>query len=115
MTKTYIVKITTQAQGQMREIIHYIASELKTPDAALHLLNALENAIVSLSHFPHRASLTDEEPWHSNGIHRLPVKNFLIYFWIDEHNLKVQITAIVYEKRNQVSQLSKMDMNSPLL
>lgn len=31
MAETYIVKITTQAQGQMKEIMHYIASELKAP------------------------------------------------------------------------------------
>lgn len=114
MAETYIVKITTQAQGQMKEIMHYIASELKAPDAALHLLDALENAIASLSHFPHRVALTEEEPWHSNGIHRLPIKNFLVYFWIDEHNLKVQITAIVYERRNQILQLSQMDINTLL-
>lgn len=44
------------------------------------------------------------------GIHRLPVKNFLVYFWIDENNMRVQITAIIYEKRDQLRQLSQMDM-----
>lgn len=48
MAETYAVKITTQAEEQMQEITHYIASELKAPDAALHLLDALEDAISSL-------------------------------------------------------------------
>ena len=110
MDKTYNVKITSQAESQIQEIIHYIAHELKAPQAALHLLDALENSFASLAHFPHRVALMDEEPWRTKGIHRLPVKNFLIYFWIDENNTKVQITAVIYGKRDQVRQLSQMDM-----
>ena len=105
MNKTYNVKITSQAEEQMQETIYYIAHELKAPDAALHLLDALENSFVSLTHFPQRVALMDEEPWHTNGIHRLPVKNFLVYFWIDEDKMTVQITAIIYEKRDQLSQM----------
>lgn len=110
MDKTYNVKITSQAEEQMQETIYYIAHELKAPDAALHLLDALENSFVSLTHFPQRVALMDEEPWHTNGIHRLPVKNFLVYFWIDEDNLRVQIIAVIYEKRDQLRQLSQIDM-----
>ncbi|WP_042356936.1 type II toxin-antitoxin system RelE/ParE family toxin [Bacillus rubiinfantis] len=110
MAETYAVKITTQAEEQMQEITRYIASELKAPDAALRLLDALEDAISSLSDFPQRVALTEEEPWHSYGIRKMPVKNFLVYFWIDEDHLKVQVTAVVYGKRDQIRQLSQMDM-----
>lgn len=64
-----------------------------------------------LSKFPQRIALTEEEPWHSYGIRKIPVKNFLVYFWIDEDHLKVQVTAVVYGKRDQVHQLSQMDMD----
>ena len=108
--ETYFVKVTTQAEEQMREIVQYIASELKAPKAALCLLDAIEEAISSLSQFPQRVALTEEEPWHSYGIHKMPVKNFLIYFWIDEDNGKVQVTAVIYGKRDLIKQLSRMDM-----
>lgn len=91
MDKTYNVKITSQAEEQMQEITYYIAHELKAPDAALNLLNTLEHSIASLSQYPQRVALINEEPWHTKGIHRLPVKNFLIYFWIDNKNMKVQV------------------------
>lgn len=110
MDKIYNVKITSQAEEQIQEIVYYISHELKAPDAALQLLDALEDAFSSLTHFPQRVVLVEEEPWHTNGIHRLPVKNFLIYFWIDEDNMRVQITAIIYGKREQLRQLSQMDM-----
>lgn len=104
--KTYIVKITTQAEEQLQEIKKYINSELKAPKAALCLLDKIEHSISSLSQFPQRVKLTEEEPWRSYGIHKMPVKNFLVYFWIDE----VQVTAVIYSKRDQLKQLSKMDI-----
>ncbi len=90
--------------------MRYIAHELKAPEAALHLMDVLEDSFNALAHFLQRVALVDEEPWHTNGIHRLPIKNFLVYFWIDENNRKVQITAIIYAKRDQLRQLSRMDM-----
>lgn len=49
--KTYIVKTTSQAEEEIREIIHYISVELKAPEAALHLLGAFEEAFTSLCRF----------------------------------------------------------------
>lgn len=109
MSKNYEVKITKQAQEQMREIVHYISHELFAPDAAVNLLNHLENSINSLSEMPERMSLVEEEPWCTEGVRKVVVKNFLVYFWIDKVNMKVHITAVVYGKRNQVKQLLKMD------
>lgn len=37
------------------------------------------------------------------------VKNFLIYFWIDEHNMKVQVTGVIFGRRDQVAQVAKLD------
>lgn len=106
----YIVKITSQAEEQIQEIVNYITHELMTPESALRLLDTLEDSFSSLTQFPQRVALVNDEPWHTNEIHCLPVKNFLVYFWIDEDNMKVQITAVIYSKRDQLQQLSQMDM-----
>lgn len=108
--KTYIVKITVQAEEQLHEIIKYITSELKAPKAAKCLLDEIEHSISSLAQFPQRVTLTEEEPWRTYGIHKMPVKNFLIYFWVYEENSKVQVTAVIYGKRGQLKQLSQMDI-----
>lgn len=54
--------------------------------------------------------LTEEEPWHSMGIHRMTVGEYLVYFWIDEPEKKVQVTAVVYGRRDQREQLANMEM-----
>lgn len=106
----YAVKITTQAEEQLREIVKYIASELKAPKAALRLLNEMEHSISSLSQFPQRVALTEEEPWCSYGVRKMIVKKFSVYFWIDKENSKVHVTAIIYGKCDQLMQLTQMDM-----
>lgn len=71
-------------------------------------MDTLEDAISSLTEFPQRIALTEEEPWHSYGFRKMPVKSFLVYFWVDEDHLKVQVTAVVYGKRDQIRQLSHL-------
>lgn len=108
MEITYKVKVTRQALEQMQEITHYIAHELCTPDAAYTLLEEMENTINSLSDMPVRMSLVDEEPWRTEGVRKALVKNFIIYFWVDDENAKVQVIAVIYEKRDQLEQLKRI-------
>lgn len=102
----YSVEVTLQASEQIREIVLYVAKELKNKDAALGLLDAFENAILSLEEFPERVALTQEEPWRSEGVHLLIVENYNVYFWIDDKT--VRVTAVVYQKREQRKQLELM-------
>lgn len=104
----YTVKLTTLAQKQLEEITQYVAFTLQAPETALRLLDLLEQEIASLSSFPSRIALTEEEPWHSLGIHKMTVKNYLVYFWINEARRTVQITAVIHGRRDQMQQLSEM-------
>jgi toxin ParE1/3/4 len=105
----YEVKVTRQAHGQMREIALYIANECCAPEAAQNLLDKLEESMNALAEMPKRHSLVDKEPWRSEGVRKVIVKNFLIYFWVDEENMKVQVIAVIYEKRDQLARLAEID------
>lgn len=107
---TYLVNITQFAEEQLRDIRNYIVNELHAPDSANRVLDYLEKEFNTLSQLPQRIVLVDEEPWHSEGIHKMVVKNFIAYFWIDEAKMIVHITAVVYKKRDQIKQLLKMNM-----
>ena len=68
----------------------------------------MESMISSFADMPKRMSLVDEEPWHTEGIRKAAVKNFLIYFWVDDVNKKVQVVAVISEKRDQLEQLKRI-------
>ena len=114
MPEKYTVKITQQAQEQIREIISYIRFTLQAPETAMKMLDTLQEEIASLDQFPNRVPLTEEEPWHSQGIHKFPVKNYLVYFWVDEKTKKVQIIGAVYGRKDQRHQLSNLDSGCAL-
>ena len=109
MENNYEVKVTRQAMEQMQEIVHYISKELLAPEAADKLLDKMQDAIISLSDTPKRYALIEEEPWRHEGVRKIVVKNFLIYYWVDEENLKVQVIAVIYNKIDQLRQLLNMD------
>ena len=106
----YEVRVTRQALEQMKEIVHYILNDLMAPDAAGNLLDKMKAEITKLSSFPKKQALIDEEPWRTDGVRKLVVNNFLIYYWVDDENNRVQVTAVIYSRRDQIRQLSNMDM-----
>lgn len=106
----YKVKITPQASAQMLELFSYISNTLKEPIAAERLLDELQKSILSLDTMPKRVALVDEQPWRSYGVHKMPVKNFLVYFWVNEELKEVHITAMIYGRRDQLEQLKLMDI-----
>ena len=113
--KEYEVKLTKQAETQIHEIAWYITVVLKNPDAAENLMDEIDAAMEKLKKHPAAISLTDEEPWRSTGIRSMGVKNFLIYFWINENNLKVQVTGVVYAARDQRKFLAKMQTDEDFI
>ena len=66
--------------------------------------------MASLSQMPNRVPLIEEEPWRSEGVRVRAVRNFLIYFWVNEMEKTVQIIAVIYAKRDQASVLSQLDL-----
>ena len=109
MDKKYEVKVTRQAMAQMKEIVHYISAELLAPEAANKLLDKIRDAIAALSFMPKKYALIEEEP---EGVRKIIVKNFLIYYWVDEENFKVQVIAVIYNRRDQLRALMYMDYKS---
>ena len=107
---SYCIKLTPNAIEQIQAALDYISDVLMVPDIAENWKNRLKNDVSQLSFMPGRVRLTEEEPWHGLGIHKLIVHHFIIYFWIEETVKIVWITAIVYEKRDQISVLGQMPL-----
>ncbi|WP_368188852.1 type II toxin-antitoxin system RelE/ParE family toxin [Blautia sp. 1033sp1_1033st1_G9_1033SCRN_220408] len=110
MDNEYEVKVTRQALEQMMAIAHYISFDLMAPEAADNLLDDLKASMLKLSVLPKKHPLIEEEPWRSEGVRKTVVKNFLVYYWVDDEHKKVQVTAVIYKKRDQIKQLKNIDM-----
>lgn len=105
----YKVKITPLALSQLSETVKYISEILLVPETAGKWLDTLQREIASLSSMPNRFPLTDEEPWHSRGIRRYPVKGFIVYYLVDEKSRTVTVTSVIYGRRDQIDALKQLD------
>lgn len=110
MKEQYNVKITKYALSQMKTIRDYIADELFAPQAAYDLFLEMKKTAASLENMPERNPLVDSEKWRKQGIRKIMIKNFIMYYWADDGHRVVHITAVVYRKRNQLAELGKMEL-----
>lgn len=106
----YKVRVTRQAREQLREVRRYIEVILSAPDAALNTIRAIRAEMEALSDKPYRIKPVDEEPWHNEGVRKTRVRNYYVYYWIDEAEKRVQITAVIYVRRDQERALKSMQM-----
>lgn len=104
----YEVKLTAQAVGQIEEIVQYISKVLLVPETARKWVDILQSEIAKLDFMPSRYPLTEEESWHRARIRKMPFRNFLVYYLIDEDKKVVWVTAVIYGQRDQISALADM-------
>lgn len=55
---------------------------------------------------PHRIKCIDEQPWRDLGFRKIRIKNYYVYFWINEK--EVVIIAVAYVRMNQAKQLEML-------
>lgn len=105
MSEKYKLIILPEAQADIRGIVLYIADDLSAPQAALDLQAAFQEGINSLVHMPQRIKTVDERPWKDMGVRKIRVKNYYIYFIIDEGEMTVKVNAVIYVGRDQSKQM----------
>ena len=104
------VKITRQAEKQIREIAWYITVELHNPEAAETLMDEFDKEFAALGKNPERHPVVDDEPWKSDKVRWKKVKNFMVFFWVDIEHAAVQITGVMYKAHDHKRFLSEMEM-----
>ncbi len=93
--------LTDHAVQQLSQIITNVSQLMGVPEAARCWFAKLQKEITSLSYFPMRYPLLDIEPWNTEGIRRMVVDKFVVYYWIDENSKTVWIIAVILGKRDQ--------------
>jgi len=97
---SYSVYISDAAYKDINQIVSYIADELLEPKIANNLLDALLNAISSLSEIPHRHMLVDRVEVCDYPIRMFTVENYIIFYLINENEKSVNIARVLYGRRD---------------
>lgn len=100
MTENYTVSYSEDALNDLREIYTYIANELLVPETATAQVVRIRKEVRSLDFMPARYALVEWEPWHSMGMHQLPVNNFIVYYLVDDEAGTVTVVRIFYGGRD---------------
>ena len=96
----YEVIYSERALNDLRNIHRYIAIELLAPESAKSLSDKIMSAIEALDEMPNRHPLYEKEPWHSRGLRKLIVDNFIAFYLPMEKQSQVLIITIMYGRRN---------------
>lgn len=112
MSDLYRLIILPEAQNDIRNIILYIARDLSAPHAALDLQNEFQRAISSLVEMPKRIKTVNEQPWKKAGVRKIIVKNYYIYFLVDDKEKAVKVISVIYVGRDQSKQLPDIQFRS---
>ncbi len=96
----YRVYVSEPAANDLKDIVRYIASQLSAPVPALNMMELLEEAMLGLSEMPQRCPLVADERLSQMGYRKLPVKNYFVFFSIDEKNKVVDVERILYGRRD---------------
>lgn len=97
---TYHVYYSPEAQADLRAIYSYIAFSLHAKIAAKAQTDRIRKEIRSLSFMPERYERVDWEPWYSQGVRKVTVDNYIVYYLVSGEDHSVEIVRIFYGGRD---------------
>ena len=96
----YKVKSSRRARKDLTAIGDYITKELHAPQAALDLMDEIDSQLIGLRQMPKRFALVSDERIARSDIRSIPVKNYLIFYVVDDATKTVNILRILYSRRD---------------
>ena len=96
----YQLKFLPIARQDMIEIARYISHEICNPTAAEKLTVEMIEAAERLTDFPYINTVHQTVKPLKNEYRKLLVKNYIMFYWIDEKEKKVTIARVLYARRD---------------
>ena len=93
------------ARRDITDIVNYIAETLAAPRAALDLLEALHESISHLKNFPYSCRVYQPAKPLEQEYRVMTLKNYAVFYTINEPEKMVEIYRVIYAKRNLDEQL----------
>lgn len=100
MASFYKVIVQNAAASDLAGIWEYLAVELKEPETAARILDALDKAVASLRELPERYALLADKLLREKGIHKVPVKNYIVFYKVNEAEKSVAVLRVLHGRRD---------------
>ncbi|WP_461256251.1 type II toxin-antitoxin system RelE/ParE family toxin [Treponema sp. R80B11-R83G3] len=81
----------------------YIKDKLEAPMAAENLMKELYEKINQIEENPYSRPLVHDKLLASLGIRSIKVKNYLLFYSIEEENKNINVITFMYSKRDWVN------------
>lgn len=101
----YSIEITGPAEYDLYQIGNYIAKELLEPELAQKVVGKIGNIIFNLDEMPLRNGLVADERLARQGIRKILIDNYIVFYIVDEEHKVVTIVRILYSRRDWINML----------
>ena len=88
------------ARQDMAEIAGYISHDLGNPLAAQKLAYEMIEAAEMLAEFPYSNAIHFSVKPFKQEYRRLVVKNYIMFYWVDEKKKQVTVARVIYARRD---------------
>jgi len=105
MPDQYHVILTQRARSDLHEIRDYIAKD--SAHNAKNFVAELVEAIVSLQQLPHRYPIYEKRRRSAGSIRRMPLPPYLVYYIVDDQNLRVEVITVRHGMRRQPRNITR--------
>jgi len=96
----YKLNVSREAHQDIDDIVTYITYELKNPKAATGFLDDVEKSYHNVVDNPFIYALCNESRLRRNGYRKIVIKNYLIFYRVDESENTVFIVRVIYGARD---------------
>lgn len=96
----YRVDVSEPAENDLRDIVRYISAQLSASMTALQMMDTVEEAIMGLAVMPQKCPPVTDERLAIMGYRKLLIKNYIVFFTIDEKSKVVNVERILYARRD---------------
>ena len=102
---TYKIEYLPSALRDLTEIADYIGGKLNNPEAADRLSETIVSTIEKLTDMPYRypvyypVATFSVKPLKME-YRKMVIKNYLVFYWVNEEKQRVTIARVIYGGRN---------------
>lgn len=97
----YKVVYLPTARKQLEDAVAYIVFDLCAPDTAMNFADEVDESVRNLMEMPYRFPIYHTLYAMKHEIRFFPIKNYNVYYVIDENTKTVEIWRILHQLQKQ--------------